>query len=85
MEFDRFDPLNKYAIKGIASFEDGTVVESVYNLGGGAINYFACDGFRIVSREIGANGEYTDVVTNVIFPEGGRQFYKIQSFTKSYQ
>ncbi|MBO5249033.1 MAG: hypothetical protein J6B54_07115 [Clostridia bacterium] len=84
-EFDRYNTLNRRAIKGIVSFEDGTVVETVHNLGGGAVNFYACDGFRVISPTVGQNGQTVDVVTNAISPFMGRQFYKIQSFTKNYQ
>ena len=70
------DAYNVNEIKGVASFADGTVVEAAVNLGGNAINFFACDGFRIIED---------GVATLVTFPKGGRQFYKIQPFTRNYR
>ena len=76
-------------IKGIASFADGTVVQTVSQMGGkDATTYeWSCDGFRIVTREM-STGQVktpTDRVTIVQFENSHREFYKVQPFTKDYQ
>ena len=79
----------KTNIKGIASFADGTVVQTVSQMGGkGATTYdWSCDGFRIITREMSTGKVPTpkDVVTIVQFENSHREFYKVQPFTKEYQ
>ncbi len=77
--------LTKGDIKGICSFADGTVIQTVVGIGGNNQIDFGCDGFRIITREVTSGKVQTlkDVETIVAF--SGREFYKVQAFTKDYQ
>lgn len=86
--FSRSSALTTKAnIKGIASFPDGTVVQTVANLNGKATAAWASDGFRIITREWskGKVPVLNDVVKIVVFDPADREFYKVQPFTKDYQ
>ena len=76
-------------IKGIASFPDGTVVQTVAQLGGeNTTSYdWSSNGFRIITRELSSGKVATlqDKVTVVLFDRMDREFYKVQPFTKDYQ
>ena len=78
---------HKNNIKGIASFPDGTVVESVSKLCGNTTQDWSSDGFRIITREMSGGKVKVpkDVVTVVKFDVTHREFYKVQPFTKDYQ
>lgn len=84
-KFPRYNDLTQGNIKGICSFADGTVVQSVANLCGNSSKGWSCDGLRIITRELTPGKVQTlkDVVT--IVPFNHREFYKIQAFTKDYQ
>lgn len=83
--YPRRDILTKGNIKGICSFADGTVIQTVVGIGGNNQIEFGCDGFRIITREVTSGKVQTlkDVETIVAF--SGREFYKVQAFTKDYQ
>ncbi|MBO5249034.1 MAG: hypothetical protein J6B54_07120 [Clostridia bacterium] len=85
-EYTSAGALSAGGIKGVASFADGSVVEAICNLGGNAVNFYACDGFRILEKRMseGKVQVVKYVATDVIFPIGGRQFYKVQPFTRNY-
>lgn len=85
--YDSAGALNAGGIKGISSFADGTVVEAICNPGGSAVNFYACDGFRIWEKRMsdGKVQVMKYVAVDVVFPEGGRQFYKVQPFTRNYR
>ena len=74
-------------IKGIASFPDGTVVETVAGLCGNDTKGWSSDGFRIIVRKTseGKVQVVRDIVTVVQFDVTHREFYKVQPFTKDYQ
>ena len=78
--YDRSSVLSTGSIKGIASFPDGTVVQSVAGIGGKDTRGWSCDGFRIITK-----GAEKDIVTVVLFEPSHREFYKVQPFTKDYQ
>jgi hypothetical protein len=85
--YTRFAKLTKAGIKGIASFADGTVIQTVAGIGGKDTYGWSSDGFRIVTVEM-SEGRVKQLVTKetkVIFPASHREFYKVQPFTKSYQ
>ena len=72
-------------IKGVCSFSDQTVVLSVAGLQGQNVHSWGSDGFKIVFREL-SSGKVKlprDQVITVSTP--GREFYKIQAFSKKYQ
>ena len=77
--------LSSSAIKGICSFSDRTVIESVAGLCGKNKYSWGSDGFRIITRELSTGKVKVprDVVT--VVPFRGREFYKIQAFDKNYQ
>ena len=83
--FNRFAAYNANSIKGIASFSDGTVVETVAGFGGKTAYDWSCGGFRIVTIEWskGKVKQLQPKVTNVYFED--REFYKVQPFNKNYQ
>lgn len=85
--FNRSGSYTANSIKGIASFEDGTVVETVSEFGGKTTYDWSCGGFRIVTIEMssGKVKQLKPVVTNVYFETSHREFYKVQPFTKDYQ
>ena len=85
--FNRSATYTANSIKGIASFEDGTVVETVSEFGGKTTYDWSCGGFRIVTIEMssGKVKQLKPVVTNVYFETSHREFYKVQPFTKDYQ
>ncbi len=84
-KFPRYNDLTQANIKGICSFSDGTVVQSVAGLCGSSSQVWSSDGLRIITRELTPGKVQTlkDVVT--IVPFNHRDFYKIQAFTKEYQ
>ena len=83
--YDRSSTLTaKSNIKGIASFVDGTVVETVAGLCGNDTYGWSSDGLRIITREM-TSGKVQVVVTVVKFEPSHREFYKVQPFTKEYQ
>ena len=78
---------HKSNIKGIASFPDGTVVETVANLCGDSTYDWSSDGLRVITREM-SGGKVSvpkEVVKVIKFDTSHREFYKIQPFTKDYQ
>ena len=85
--FRRSSELSQKDIKGIASFEDGTVIELVANIGKRCTKGWSCDGMRIITREWsqGKVKVMKDVVKVVPFDTNHREFYKIHPFTKEYQ
>jgi len=85
--FNRSSTYNANSIKGIASFADGTVVETVSGFGGKTTYDWSCGGFRIITIEEskGKVKQLQPVVTNVYFETSHREFYKVQPFTKEYQ
>ncbi len=84
-KFSRYNDLTQVSIKGICSFSDGTVVQSVAGLCGSSTQLWSSDGLRIITRELTPGKVQTlkDVVT--VVPFNHREFYKIQAFTKEYQ
>lgn len=85
--FDRASQLTSKNIKGIASFADGTVIQTVAGIGGNDTYGWSSDGFRIITVEMseGRVKQLITKVTKVVFPASHREFYKVQPFTKSYQ
>lgn len=83
--FDRNPYLSLKNIKGIASFPDGTVVQTVGGLCGNDTYGWSSDGLRITIRYVDENGDLRDRVTKVSFDPFHREFYKVQPFTKDYQ
>lgn len=83
--YNRYSDLTKTDIKGIASFADGTVVESCARLGGKTTYDWSSGGFRIITYQwsTGKVKKLVPTTTEVIFTE--REFYKVQPFTKDYQ
>ena len=79
--------LSANAIKGICSYEDGTVIQSVAGLNGNNKHSWGSDGFRIITRVMSDGKVKTPVnkVTVVTFANQRREFYKIQAFNKNYQ
>ncbi len=72
-------------MKGLAHFEDGTMVQTVPKWGGGTLTEATCGGFRVVVREEGEDGGVDVNVTRVYFKPRNREFYKVTTFTKNYQ
>ena len=83
--FDRYPYLSLKNIKGIASFPDGTVVQTVAGLCGKDTKGWSSDGLRVTVRYVDENGDLKDRVTKVAFDPLHREFYKVQPFTKDYQ
>ncbi len=77
--------LSKGSIKGVCSFSDGTVVESIAGLCKTNEREFGSDGLRVILKELntGKVSSVKDVEYIVHFP--AREFYKVQAFTKDYQ
>lgn len=71
--------LSHGAIKGVCSFADGTVVETIGQLGKHDYS-FGSAGFLIVTQD----RETQEIVSKYIYFDH-REFYKVQSFTKDYQ
>ena len=84
-KFPRSDLLTAGHIKGICSFADGTVIESVVGIGGNNQVSFGSDGFRIITRQVTSGKVQSLKDVETIVPFSGREFYKIQAFTKDYQ
>ncbi len=76
-------PLNLYltrgAIKGVTSFSDGTVIETVGGMGNNSKGWSSA-GFLIVTQD----RETQEVKSEYVLFDH-RDFYKIQPFTKDYQ
>ena len=86
--YPRASTLNyKPEIKGIASFPDGTVVQTVVNVGGNASWDWSCDGFCIFIRQKTSGKVQTvrEQRTVVCFDPEEREFYKVQPFNKNYR
>lgn len=86
--YARYNTLtHKNNIKGIASFADGTVVQTVAKLCGKSTQEWSSDGLRIITRQMseGKVPQPREVVTVVQFDVKHREFYKVQPFTKDYQ
>ena len=79
------DVLVRAAVKGICSFEDGTVVQAIAGLGGTNNRDFGSGGLRISVKEVTGNKVKTAkyVAYDAVFHD--REFYKVQSLTKNYQ
>ena len=71
---------SKKNIKGICSFVDGTVIESIAGLYGNNKHSWGSDGFSVITRDTAT--DQVSVFTDVPFEK--REFYKIQTFTKDY-
>jgi len=86
--YDRAGTLTtKSNIKGIASFPDGTVVQTVAGLCGEDTAGWSSDGLRVIVRKM-SGGKVSvpkDEVTVVKFDVKHREFYKVQPFTAEYQ
>lgn len=68
--FDRASHLTSKNIKGIASFADGTVIQTVAGIGGNDTYGWSSDGFRIITVEMseGRVKQLITKVTKVVFP-----------------
>ena len=71
---------SKKNIKGICSFVDGTVIESIAGLYGNNKYSWGSDGFIIITKD--TTTDQVNIFTDVSFKK--REFYKIQTFTKDY-
>ncbi len=74
-------------LKGIASFEDGTMVQTIAQWGGQTLTSVTCGGFRVLVREESDNAQApVDVnVYRIYYRPNQREFYKVTTFTKNYQ
>ncbi|MBO5213632.1 MAG: hypothetical protein J6B86_02540 [Clostridia bacterium] len=76
-------PMNLYlsrgSIKGVTSFADGTVIETIGGIGNNSQSWSSA-GFLIVTRD----RETQEVKSEYVLFDH-RDFYKIQPFTKDYQ
>ena len=77
--------LSKGSIKGICSFSDGTVVESIAGLCKTNEKEFGSDGFRVIIPELTSGKVAVLKDVEYIVPFANREFYKVQAFTKNYQ
>lgn len=73
------------AIKGICSFNDQTVVVANAGLCGKNVYSWGSDGFRIITREMSSGKVSVPQYKVTVVPITGREFYKIQAFSKNYQ
>ena len=73
------------AIKGVCSFNDKTVIVANAGLCGNNVYSWGSDGFRIITREPSGGVETEPKYKVTVVPISGREFYKIQAFTKDYQ
>ena len=73
------------AIKGICSFNDQTVVVANAGLCGKNVYSWGSDGFRIITREMSTGKVSVPQYKVTVVPITGREFYKIQAFSKNYQ
>ena len=86
-KFDRSGTLSKASIKGIASFPDGTVVQSIAQICGNSTQEWSSDGLRIITRQwsSGKLKVVKEVSVVVKFDVKHREFYKVHPFTKDYK
>ncbi len=77
----------KTNIKGIASFPDGTVVETISSMTENTTHDWSCDGFRVIIRKLseGKVKKVVDESVDIVFDTDHREFYKVQPFTKDYR
>ena len=85
--YNRSGTLTKAAIKGVAYFADGTMVQSIAQICGNSTQEWSSDGLRIITREWSAGKLKVakDIVTVVKFEPSHREFYKVHPFNKNYQ
>ena len=72
-------------MKGVAHFEDGTMVQTVPKWGGKTLTDATCGGFRVIVREDDGSGKADVNVYKIVFQPRNREFYKVTAFSKNYQ
>lgn len=82
--YARYNALTSHEIKGICSFADGTVIQTIVHIGGECDKYYS-NGFRIVILEKTSGKVVSSKDKEIIVPFTHRGFYKVQPFTKDYQ
>ena len=74
-------------MKGVAYFEDGTMIQTVPGSGGDTTYDWSCGGFRITVLEE-STGKVKKAVAKtheIYFEKTDREFYKVHPFNKNYQ
>ena len=81
--YDYAGALSLKNLKGVASFADGTAVQTAAGLGGDTSYDWSSKALRILLFKESSDGTLRPVVKQVAFKT--REFYKVFPFTKDYQ
>ncbi|MBQ4322539.1 MAG: hypothetical protein IJC19_01220, partial [Clostridia bacterium] len=81
--YENAAPLSIRHLKGVASFADGTVIQTSAGLGGNTSYDWSSKALRILLFKKNDDGTSRPIIKEVPFKT--REFYKVFPFTKDYQ